>query len=248
MFVEIVAAVGATLSVDCFVPVAIRRTVVDTRGMATTHFMPQAKTIMVPLRYIVRIGTTVPMDPWELRTELLQAPVSQEGMLDFSGKVGVPNRHHRRIEIWWDPTDPYPTCVAEFAEWQRLIRAMLIQPPKNWGSLRGFRSKRLSRALKMQQFEAALSFENPGPAATVEIQWILEAILFSVFADKLRDVKFTRCRRPDCPRQVFEWRRRKKYCTYNCAHLEQVRRSRRRRRRESAKPTSKRAVLEKGTK
>jgi hypothetical protein len=63
--------------------------------------------------------------------------------------------------------------------------------------------------------------------ALIETKDILATIVATIQIDHLRGAKFGICARADCPR-FFEIKSRhiRKYCSYDCAHLETVRRSR----------------------
>jgi hypothetical protein len=63
--------------------------------------------------------------------------------------------------------------------------------------------------------------------ALIETKDVLATMLATLQIDHLRGAKFGICARADCPR-FFEIKSRhiRKYCSYDCAHLETVRRSR----------------------
>jgi hypothetical protein len=63
--------------------------------------------------------------------------------------------------------------------------------------------------------------------ALIETKDVLATIVATIQIDHLRGAKFGICARADCPR-FFEITSRhiRKYCSYDCAHLETVRRSR----------------------
>ena len=54
-----------------------------------------------------------------------------------------------------------------------------------------------------------------------------DAILSTIFIDRLRKLRFKVCARPDCA-TIYELtsRHKRKFCSYDCAHLMTVRRSR----------------------
>jgi hypothetical protein len=64
-------------------------------------------------------------------------------------------------------------------------------------------------------------------AAVIKTYDVLGALLATVYVDHLRDARFGFCARKDC-RKLFERtsKHKRKYCDYDCAHLEAVRRGR----------------------
>ena len=72
--------------------------------------------------------------------------------------------------------------------------------------------------------------------AVIEATDAVAAILTTIEVDHLRGAKFGACARPDCPK-FFEItsHHKRKYCSQYCAHLESLRRMRKRQRRETSK-------------
>jgi hypothetical protein len=73
------------------------------------------------------------------------------------------------------------------------------------------------------------SWDSSGkPALTVTALTALEAAVISCHLDRLAGLRFKRCRRPDCGTiYEVETEQLRFYCTPECAHLEVVRRGRR---------------------
>jgi hypothetical protein len=79
------------------------------------------------------------------------------------------------------------------------------------------------------------SWDSSGnPALTVTAQTGLEAAVIACHLDRLEGLRFKQCRRPDC-RTIYqvESKQRRFYCSPECAHLESVRRGRRKARQAS---------------
>lgn len=76
--------------------------------------------------------------------------------------------------------------------------------------------------------------------ALIEATDAVSAILTTIEVDHLRGAKFGACARPDCPK-FFEItsHHKRKYCSQYCAHLESLRRMRKRQKRESLKGRAK---------
>jgi hypothetical protein len=122
-------------------------------------------------------------------------------------------------------------------EWQTACREILMpnyrypsrskeQSPFGHGTVRD-----LARRGTGRYNEIPISFTwgaSGEPQLTLRPQTTLEAAILSCHADRLAGWNFKQCRRRDC-RAIFqvESEHEKFYCSYDCAHLEAVRRGRR---------------------
>lgn len=79
--------------------------------------------------------------------------------------------------------------------------------------------------------------------AVIETRDVVSAILATIEIDHLRGAKFGACARTDCPK-FFEItsQHKRKYCTMSCAHLESVRRMRKRQKAKRLKSGTKERV------
>ena len=94
-----------------------------------------------------------------------------------------------------------------------------------WG-IRG-RQRVLERIIGHSDQQMRFLWTPHTHAAVIVTDTTLQAILATVHVDHLRGATFRFCARLDCGRQfLLESRHAKKYCSYDCAHLEAVRRSR----------------------
>jgi hypothetical protein len=113
----------------------------------------------------------------------------------------------------------------EVAEWQLLIRDALQTPHAQWGQLakrhRPGRVNHLTRPLPIK-----LEYRNGIPAGQIVCQnGVFGAIAASVQLDVLRGYNFKTC--ASCGASFrLESKHERIYCSYECAHLEAVRRSR----------------------
>ena len=157
-------------------------------------------------------------DAWKLRTDFLECPADEwKGFLEKTGYVVDRSSQN------------------DFAECQSLVRTALVTPPKQWYSLRkSFDPEKVSLLLS----PLAIRFDWSGdvPTATLGKSAAYGMIIASIQLDALEGAKFRLCERHDCNAAPFRvGNRRKQFCSYECAHLAAVRRSR-----EQAAKTGKR--------
>lgn len=187
--------------------------IVDTpRGKRRLHSYPVTEGVGKTLS----IRNARPIDPWFLREEFLKAKTESD-ILEFLDEAGQ-----------WHHDWPSPGSIEDFAEWQQIIRKMLLLRPRQWGALGGrFDREKLEEVVELPQL-INFSWTDGGLCASVSVQGALEVLVLSVYIDHLRAVKFKICARPDCE-QVFplESKHKRKYCNWDCAHVEAVRRARR---------------------
>jgi hypothetical protein len=151
------------------------------------------------------------VDAWELRTVFLECPVeSWQGFLGLAGHF-----------------DTHPISQNGFEEWQRLLRTAMITPSKKW--------RLLEKKFDWQKVKHLLAlvprFEWDGESLTVKLgkSTALGIMIASIQLDALEGAEFRLCARHDCNAAPFRVENRlKEYCSYECAHLVAVRRSRER--------------------
>jgi hypothetical protein len=177
---------------------------------------------------------TILLDPWDLRERFLKLRKETE-LMDFLNEVGsffgaVPDS--RSPEHYW--------------AWQELIRKMIADGPDTL-------DKEFARSTPMlppiwrrhaDVLFARTEFKHERGSIVLEltINGTLPAIIQSIYIDHLRGVRFRICARPDCQSPFpVRSKHRQKYCCQSCAHLESVRRSRRRKRRAARAGMKKRS-------
>jgi hypothetical protein len=141
-----------------------------------------------------------PFDLWQLRQDFLSWPL--DAWQGFVGKAGKFSNS--------------TVSKEEFERWQKLLRFALICPTSEWAAL-GI------------DFHATVGFEWGGatPQVFMLASSALEAIVFTIQLDRLRGADFKVCARHDCKNPPFRVEARQKiFCSYECAHLVAVRRSR----------------------
>ena len=151
------------------------------------------------------------VDAWELRKVFLECPVEDwQGFLGLAGKFGT-----RRISR------------NGFEEWQRLLRAALVTPSRKW--------RLLEKKFDWQKVKLLLAlvprFEWDAEFLTVKLgnNTALGTIIASIQVDALEGAEFKLCARRDCNATPFRFENPlKQFCSYECAHLVAVRRSRER--------------------
>jgi len=198
----------------------------------------------------VKEPNLVEVDGWELRNHFLQISQTEESALKFLHDAGVwdinvaepvfdvhdagvlSGAFGARIIQGW----AVPVPLSEIWEVQRIYRELLGDP----GQLRqkfGPRPPVNAPISDREKFAWITSDENTLP---VHIEWrrgrataIAEAISWhemmttTTQIDLLLGARFRYCRRPDCniPFPVVT-KHRKIYCSWYCAHIEAVRRTR----------------------
>lgn len=150
-----------------------------------------------------------PADAWQLREEFLRVEPSCESVLTFLNKWGRWN--------FMEFVD-----LAEILRLQGAVREALTDSPERW-----FQSP--------YSFPPTWGHSPEYPFFTFLTDQCEIAVRLTVTLDLLKGLKFTRCARPDCG-QLFALgtRRVKKFCSRDCAHLEAVRRSRKKTERNGA--------------
>jgi hypothetical protein len=79
-------------------------------------------------------------------------------------------------------------------------------------------------------FQTRIVRESSSPKVVIATATLLDALLLSVIIDRVRKAKVQKCARPDCGILFTSVNRHeKKYCCRYCAHVESVRRHRKKR-------------------
>jgi hypothetical protein len=157
-------------------------------------------------------------DAWQMRDEFLRLQGDNYALLSFLRRWGIWDHNLlRSSNLAPKATAGILNFVVPERVWelQRKYRDALIKPPSEW----------LSQGI--DPFKGAYALESY-PHFFVEHYQCRPAIEATITIDRLREVKFRKCKRPDCS-NVFEIMSRHKriYCGQPCAHLESVRKQRR---------------------
>jgi hypothetical protein len=168
------------------------------------------------------IQTEVSLDAWKVRDEFLNLR-TEEGFLSFLNRTG---RFTARFgKGTWSYTD--------FLQWQRTFREFLNVRPPRWGawlsSLPNHRDLFMNAVRQHVDFRIQFHWRSRQHAAIILAEDSLTAILASIYVDHMRGARYSFCSRPDC-RKPYEvvTKHKRKYCNQYCAHLESVRRMRKR--------------------
>lgn len=169
-----------------------------------------------------RMSDPVELDPWEVREEFLELRHDdRDALRTFLHKTGA---------FCWINTQGYrPLAETELWQFQAAIRQQLLKPT--------VAENRIKRAT---EFEAVIhnriqvhvmninvGIEDGILVGEAEALNTFDAILSTIFIGRLRKLRFKVCARPDCA-TIYELtsRHKRKFCSYDCAHLMTVRRSR----------------------
>ena len=156
-------------------------------------------------------------------------------MLDVMNADGGVTARHPAYPL--KPEKISDKLMAHIGEWQAACREILTkgyrypskpreESPVGHGTVRHLARRGTGR---YNAIPITFTWDDSGkPALTLKPMTTLEAAVLTCHVDKLAGWKFKQCRRRDC-RAVYqvETEHKKVYCDYPCAHLEAVRRGRR---------------------
>jgi hypothetical protein len=155
------------------------------------------------------------LDPWKVRSDFLRIRNHDE-MLSFLRATGV--FHKREESNRWRMPDLFKA--------QQGVRQLLQTLPQRWtfGTIGDNRRK---RDLGPPNRPHSVCLNKDSHYAIVSTSVTLRALVVSVMIDHVRDARYSFCARADCGTQFrFESRHKRKYCSFECAHVEAVRRHR----------------------
>jgi hypothetical protein len=163
-------------------------------------------------------------DLWKLRSDYLRTKPTARDLARFL------DRYKTRlfsVPIKGDEYLPKATDGVEdiglLTEGQNLINELLRHPGKF-----GAQDEPLKIRLKDREWilKGELTWRDGLPAVQLEPRTLFEALIWTAIIDRLRKVKFGVCRQCGAHFPITSQRKRK-FCTYACAHLFTVRASRR---------------------
>jgi hypothetical protein len=148
-------------------------------------------------------------DAWKLRKDFLECP---------------PDEWMKFLETTGYVADR--TSQKDFEEWQRLLRTAMVTAPKEWDSLRRkFDPEKVNQLFG--HIAIQFDWDSDMPVARLAKSPALGMIITSIKLDALEEAKFRLCARHDCNAAPFKiGNHEKQFCSYECAHLAAVRRSR----------------------
>jgi hypothetical protein len=162
------------------------------------------------------------LDAWEVRDEFLGLRHDQRDALrNFLRKTGA---------FCW--LNQYrPITESELWQFQAAIRQQLLKPTvsENRTKLAAEFEVAIHNRIQVHLMNINVGLEDGTLVGEAEALNTFDAILSSIFIDGLRNLHFKVCARPDCA-TIYELtsRHKRKFCSYDCAHLMTVRRSRKR--------------------
>jgi hypothetical protein len=165
-------------------------------------------------------GANVVLDSWEVRDEFLGLRHDQRDALrNFLRKTGA---------FCW--LNQYrPIAESELWQFQAAIRQQLLKPTvsENRTKLATEFEVAIHNRIQAHLMNINVGLEDGTLVGEAEALNTFDAILSTIFIDGLRNLHFKVCARPDCA-TIYELtsRHKRKFCSYDCAHLMTVRRSR----------------------
>lgn len=167
-------------------------------------------------------------DPWEERRRFFQiADGDDESLIEFLRSVGffqspvLGSDPNERKDFVTGPDGQrhavrYISEMEISAVWafRRLIENSLRDLTKHSG--------------RFTDFTARITLLNGAPRVTITTCTFIDSLLLTLAVDRVQKAKVRKCERPDC-RVLFSTATRhdKKFCCWNCGHLESVRKQRR---------------------
>jgi hypothetical protein len=163
-------------------------------------------------------GKALKVDPWALRNEFLRLKETNEALVAFLNKCGD-----------WDES----TSFWGYTGYKSERRVRIFNPKSFWDA-----RPKIIEAMKV----GILTWRDSAYGSDLQLRrrqefphlvhvdvYCFDAMMHTVTFDHLRRVKFRLCARPDC-RNPFsvESQHKREYCDNYCAHLESVRRLRKR--------------------
>lgn len=161
----------------------------------------------------------VELDPREVRMEFLG--------LRHDDRDALRNFLHKTGAFCW--INYRPIAETELWQFQAAIRQQLLKPTVSENRIK--RATEFETAIhnriQVHLMNINVGFEDGTLVGEAEALNTFDAILSTIFIDRLRKLRFKVCSRPDCA-TIYELtsRHKRKFCSYDCAHLMTVRRSR----------------------
>jgi uncharacterized protein YutD len=165
------------------------------------------------------MSNPVELDPWEVRMEFLG--------LRHDDRDALRNFLHKTGAFCW--INYRPIAETELWQFQAAIRQQLLKPTVSENRIK--RATEFETAIhnriQVHLMNINVGFEDGTLVGEAEALNTFDAILSTIFIDRLRKLRFKVCSRPDCA-TIYELtsRHKRKFCSYDCAHLMTVRRSR----------------------
>ena len=192
---------------------------------------PEKDSGFLTVRYSSGAATTY--DPWEKRDEFFRLKRGDtEGLLKFLGTVGLFERAEVTSSVGEDEDSPDCAIVRAGAEMPLMVpylsnfSVQSIWEFRRWveGSLESL-DKHTGEHF---DFQAQIVRSKGRAQVNVTTATFKEALLLTLSVDRVLKAKVRKCARPDCAVTFsFTGGHKKKYCTWDCGHLESVRRQRR---------------------
>ena len=166
--------------------------------------------------------------PWELREQFLAVDKHPDEVVNFLNRTAWHGGPHEETD--W-PRGRRMRNVEDFTQLQNLVRIALRRRYKNWKNLKARFLERTN--VLLSGVEATIRWSKKRPVVRIEVESPFDAIIVSVKIDAMMGERFRFCARRDCQR-LYKVRSRhsRRYCRQYCAHIENVRRTRKRKQRK----------------
>ena len=197
---------------------------------------PEQDSGFLSVRYSSGPATTY--DPWEKRDEFFRLKGDDtEGLLKLLATVGVVRTRAGGMNWGVGEREDSPKNAHRKGWRGNAIHSSIPIQFQCSGDLGAPQiAAKFSRILRQAHwrtdykiFEAFRLVRSKGRAqVNVTTMTFLEAILLTLSVDRVQKAKVLKCARPDCPVTFsFTGGHKRKYCSWDCGHLESVRRQRR---------------------
>lgn len=175
-------------------------------------------------------------DPWEKRNEFFRLRRGDtEGLLSFLQTVGVfhrPDQAGLTAKYTDSEIGRFQTVdhgKVYYVEYLRRISENEIWEIRRL--IEGSLQKAEQRSGEHSDFHSRIVRSEGNARLIVTTTTFLEALELTITVDQVQRAKIRKCARPDCGVSFSNTGgHKKKYCEWNCGHVESVRRSRKRKR------------------
>jgi CGNR zinc finger protein len=177
------------------------------------------------------------LDPWSVRKEFLELKHDQRAKLEeFLKSTGAfcwinDYRPLREEEIW----------VIQGILQKELLKPRAAAPARPSDDWSWSFADTIRKRISAYELNVVIRLQDGELVGLMQESTTLDAILCTIVVDRVRKFRFKICARSECGK-IYELtsRHRRKYCSFDCAHLVAVRSSRARLERASSKRKLKR--------
>ena len=195
-------------------------------------------TWLTPIRVPAQGGSSY--DPWKMRAEFLRLGEGDNaGLVALLDKVGYysSGAHPINTETFLehkpvDPNSDEPRVEISYVDGEDGSHPVFHTVPEMAGQIWSFRQHSILRSMRFPRkyplnswkLEIRLAQLRGKPAAVITTTCFEDSLVATVLIDQMLGAKFQKCQRPDCGNTfAVLGNRKRRFCSYYCAHLVAVR-------------------------